>query len=424
MIVANDVPYRVDGGVGRYDFTTHRVTAESVNTAVDLFTRLKGKEVYRTRWFRKYALFYGCVDLSYRKTNEQINEMRQQPGATTLRTLGNAAEHEGEAVAQHLDRRADELLAGPRFDADGRPLFELKSKVPKSSLQTSAAVTSAINKCLTEDSARDIEAEELTANSMPYEKPRSHPAISIDDVGVKKQKQNRKPDAVSNSGGKKKAWTTVAHLEHDQARYSLVADSVPAVLRLVSALLTGSGLDRAPLLFFADGQRTLQDAIYQFWNVRGQMQLILDWYHLQKKCKELGSLALKGSIVAKKVHIEELRRLLWYGLVDRAIAYIDALGPEAVHRPEVLEQIKGYLERNRPHIPCYAVRAELGLRCSSNCVEKENDIVVAHRQKKNGMSWSEPGSHSLAALAAARRNGEEDRWLHEGTLSFSLANAA
>jgi len=145
---------------------------------------------------------------------------------------------------------------------------------------------------------------------------------------------------------------------------------------------------------------------------------------LQHKCRELGSLGLKGSIAAKGVHIQELRRLLWYGLADRAKAYIDALPPQAVRRPEVLEQIKGYLERNHPHIPCYALRSKLGLRCSSNPVEEENGLVVAHRQKKNGMAWSEDGSHALATLAAARRNGEVDNCLREGRLAFRLPKAA
>jgi len=216
----------------------------------------------------------------------------------------------------------------------------------------------------------------------------------------------------------------VAHVQHVGATYALVAPSVPAVLRLVSALLVVSGLQDIALLFFTDGQRSLKDAIFDFWSVRGRVRLILDWYHLQHKCREPGSFGLKGSIAAKKVHIQALRRLLWHGLVDRAQAYIDALPPEAIRKPDVLAQIKGYLERNRAHIPCYAVRSKLGLRCSSNPVEKENDVVVAHRQKKNGMAWSEDGSHALATLAAVRRNGEADNWLRDGRLAFRLPKAA
>jgi len=414
------VPYRVDGGVGRYEFTSHRVAGPKgcFNAAVDLFAGLKGKELYRTRWFRRNGLFEGCTDLSYRKTLEQLNRTRQQPGGTVLRTLSNAAEHEATAVVRHLDRRAAELLQQPRFDAHGRPLFQLDPEAD-TCLQPPEAVSEAIGQCLSENRRADILPEELAANAFPCERHASVTAVSIDDVGVKKQKACRKPGAAA-SRGKKKAWTTVAHVQQEGTAYTLTAASVPAVLRLVSALLAASDLDQSDLLFFTDGQRSLKDAIFEFWQVRGRIRLILDWYHLQHKCRELGSLGLRGSIAEKKVHIEELRRLLWYGLVDRAIAYIDALPGTAVRKPEVVEQIKGYLERNRTHIPCYAVRSKLGLRCSSNPVEKQNDVVVAYRQKNNGMGWSVDGSHALSTLAAVRRNGELDRWLVDGVLAFSL----
>jgi hypothetical protein len=411
----------VDGGVGRYEFTSHRVGGPEgcFNAAVDLFARLKAKGVYRTRWFRRNGLFAGCTDLSYRKTLEQLNRTRQQPGGTVLRTLCNAAEHEAAAVVRHLDRRADELLPLPRFDAHGRPLFQLDPEVPEPGIQPLEAVHDAICECLPENARADILPEELLANPFLYEGGGSATAISVDDVGVKKQKAGRKPGADANRG-KKKAWTTVAHVQRDGTAYTLTAPSVPAVLRLVSALLAASGLEQSDLLFFTDGQRSLKDAIFAFWEARGRIRLILDWYHLQHKCRELGSLGLRGSIAEKKVHIEELRRLLWYGLVDRALAYIDTLPAKAVRKPDVVEQIKGYLERNRFHIPCYAVRSRLGLRCSSNLVEKQNDIVVARRQKNNGMGWSEDGSHALSTLAAVRRNGEMDTWLSEGVLAFRL----
>jgi hypothetical protein len=411
----------VDGGVGRYEFTSHRIAgpAGGFNAAVDLFPGLKAKGVYRTRWFRRNGLFDGCTDLSYRKTLEQLNRTRQQPGGTVLRTLCNAAEHAAAGITRHLDRRAGELLQQPRFDAHGRPLFQLDPELPEPCLQPLAAVHKAIGECLSENIPADILPQELAANPFACEKNGSVTAVSIDDVGVKKQKVGRKPGTGAKRG-KKKAWTTVAHVQRDGTAYTLTAASVPAVLRLVSALLAASGLDRSDLLFFTDGQRSLKDAIFEFWQVRGRVRLVLDWYHLQHKCRELGSLGLRGSIAEKKVHIKQLRRLLWYGLVDRAIAYIDTLPAQAVRKPEVVEQIKGYLERNRFHIPCYAVRSRLGLRCSSNPVEKENDIVVARMQKHNGMGWSEDGSHALSTLAAVRRNGEMDTWLCEGILAFRL----
>jgi len=446
VIRQNPVAYRVDGGAGRYEFATHRVDLPTgvFNTAVDVFARLKGKQVYRTRWWRRHGLFDGCTDRSYRKTVAALNGVRQQPGATVLRSLSNAAEDEAARLTQHLENRAGALLCGPRYDAQGQPAFRLQPEAAEEDVRPGSRVADAVAECLSENPRADIAAEELAANPVPCEPPGSRTSISVDDVGVKKQKPARErpadssrrrakdaaeaspgaePAPASADKGRKKVWTTVAHVQQAQAAYTLTATSVPAVLRLVCALLEASGLSEAPLLFFTDGQRSLKDAIFDFWKQRGRIRLILDWYHLQHKCKELGSHALRGSIAAKKVHIEELRRLLWHGLVDRAMAYLDALPPDAVRKPEVLLQIRGYLQRNRPHIPCYALRSKLGLRCSSNPVEKQNDILVARRQKNNGMSWSEDGSHALSTLAAVRRNGELDQWLLTGTLAFVLPEA-
>ncbi|MCP4359959.1 MAG: hypothetical protein GY796_18285, partial [Chloroflexi bacterium] len=87
-----------------------------------------------------------------------------------------------------------------------------------------------------------------------------------------------------------------------------------------------------------------------------------------------------------------------------------------------LETLIDYLQRNRPYLPCYSVRKQLGLRNSSNLGEKANDLIVSDRQKHNGMSWSKFGSAALAAVSAlARRNQEYKRWFQTGTLSFSFS---
>jgi hypothetical protein len=265
----------------------------------------------------------------------------------------------------------------------------------------------------------DIDIAEITTNPFRCEQPGSCAVICIDDVGVKKQKPVRR-QRPAKTRERKRVWTTVAHARYHETDYTLTAEGVPAVLRLLAALLAASGLERIPLLFLTDGQRSLKDSIFSFWEKRGGIRPVLDWYHLHHRCKELGSYGLKGTIPEKRVHIRELTRLLWYGLTDRAIAYIGSLPPSAVARSEAIESMKGYIERNRDHIPCYAVRKQLGLPCSSNPVEKSNDDVVARRQKHNGMSWAEDGSHALATLSGVHRNGETENWLRTGTLSFSL----
>ena len=85
-----------------------------------------------------------------------------------------------------------------------------------------------------------------------------------------------------------------------------------------------------------------------------------------------------------------------------------------------LHNLINYLDRNSSCIPCYALRKKLGLRVSSNPVEKANDVLVSNRQKHNGMSWSTDGSTSLATLTALRRNCEDGNWLLHHAIGFQF----
>ena len=87
----------------------------------------------------------------------------------------------------------------------------------------------------------------------------------------------------------------------------------------------------------------------------------------------------------KKRTLEKLLRILWAGNVTEAVLYLRNLNPSLLRASHRVTDLTGYLEKHREHIPSYALRAELGLRNSSNRVEKENDLVVA--QRKSGTVW-------------------------------------
>ena len=64
----------------------------------------------------------------------------------------------------------------------------------------------------------------------------------------------------------------------------------------------------------------------------------------------------------------------------------------------------------RAYIPDSGERQRVGLWIASTRVEKFNDWAVSGRCKHQGMSWSSQGVLALAALEAARENGELDAW--------------
>ena len=128
-------------------------------------------------------------------------------------------------------------------------------------------------------------------------------------------------------------------------------------------------------------------------------------------------MALKGGKKNFAMQYEVKRRLfrmLWAGNVQAAIEYLESLGEDKVKCQSRLEELVRHLEAREPQIACYAARHRLGLRVSSNRVEKANDLVVSSRQKHDGMSWSRQGSWSNAAIRALYLNRESASWLETG----------
>lgn len=55
-------------------------------------------------------------------------------------------------------------------------------------------------------------------------------------------------------------------------------------------------------MVFVDGQRRLHTALVKALGCWRSWQVILDWYHLEKRCRENLSLALKGRLIRKQVY--------------------------------------------------------------------------------------------------------------------------
>lgn len=418
----------MDGEVGRFVFTTHAVDgvgAEMYNTATALFPDLHGQEWYRTRGFKEIAILQGTVEQSYRKTNELINRIRHQAGATSARTLRESTEMEGARIAEAIAAKANRILKRKGFTEAGEPKEATAQFGPQAPGRLAAdTAAEAIAQC---GAPAEWQAE-IAANPVAYEEPSQTVAVSIDDVGVKKQKQQRdgaaeppEAEAVDEPAATacRYVHNTIAHVQKGTSSYTLNGPSTVAVLRLLIAFLLGNDLLLYGLIFFVDGQRTLHAAIVKTFAWFRSIQMILDWYHLEKKCQQQLSLAMKGRRVRNEILATRMK-LLWYGLVDRAIAYLKTVDVEQIKNEVAFQGMIQYLQRHKGGIPAYAVRHALGLRNSSNIGEKHNDLIVSERQKHNGMSWSKKGSVSLASVTAVLRNREEQNWLKRGQIAFKL----
>ncbi len=419
LIVVNERPYDVDGEAGRFHFTTHRVVQDGksvFDTSKDVFPTLRGKEYYRTVGFKEIAYIYGDTNESFRKTADLINRSRQQQqDGTPSRTLQESTKREGQQILAYMKDQSNQILQQNGFSEDGAyqgNSTEYSQAEPV--LLSTADIIKAANQC-----SDDFDKAQLLTNPVGYENPSTTTNIAIDDVIVKRQKDSRPKQTDSEEQKRKYAHNTIAHVEHGDKKYTLNGKDIKSVLLFIIAFCFSNNLIGTRLQFFTDGHSSLNKAILKAFSWYLNIGIILDWYHLRKKCKEKLSMAMRGREFRNKV-LEQLMPILWYGLTDKAIAFLNETSTSLIKNQKAMSELISYLQRKKAYIPCYEIRKKLGLKNSSAIAEKMNDLVVAERQKNNGMSWSKEGSVALATLTALKRNGESRKWFDEKELDYRL----
>jgi len=207
--------------------------------------------------------------------------------------------------------------------------------------------------------------------------------------------------------------TTVAHIATEAGSYVLSDLGVVALLKQMLAFLLTNGLAGRSLMVFVDGQRNhLHTALVKALGCWRSWQVILDWYQLEKRCRENLNLALKGRLIRKQV-LEHLLALLWDGRVGSALEYLAGLASEQIKNAAELAKLIGYLQRQRPHIPCYSVRKQLVRLAQFKQSRREreclggshppetqwNELITSRLNRGGGPSNSspKPGSGSLVS---------------------------
>lgn len=415
--------YRVDGEIGRFEFDTHQVlNGKSIifNTSREFFPQLRPKERYLTSGFKQIAMILGDTEKSYRKTTRTINHVRRQnKEGTPFRTLRENTEKEGSQVIEYIEKKTENVLRRNQFSRDGT----YKGDPEKYESINPAVIQSQTVEEVAEKLDCAYGVQDLLNNPVCFEEPSKTVNIAIDDVSVKKQSETREKKT-KHTGEKRKrkfVHNTVVKIENDYKQYSLVGSGIKVTLLYLIAFLISNKLTGYRFQFFTDGHTILNDTIWGCFKWYPNLGIILDWFHLVKKCKELLSMALKGRHIRNEI-LREIMPFLWHGLTDQAIGALEQIDPGKLKNEEKLSKLIEYLKRNKNMIPCYALRKDLGLRNSSAIGEKMNDLIVSSRQKHNGMSWSKIGSLALAAITTLSLNNETDTWLEKGKLNFCLTS--
>jgi hypothetical protein len=383
----------------------------------------KPKERARSRAFTELCLMF-AGSMSVRDGVKALNRVLWRSGTKELklRTYADFCQCQGCQIKEAIARESSKALKENGFDGEsGTP----RQKTPNSLLGmeggawNDASTLREAKKAL--EASFGLSEERMERLASELENPAESCYVSPDDVMVRRQKERR-----TEEYRKEKAFVknTVIEVQASEDSVILTAtDMKTAFLTLLAYLLSNGLLSGKTLVFFTDGAKDLRGYITKLFAFR-KFRIILDWYHLMERCKACLSGAFKGGKEQRNRILSELSPFLWLGDVNAAVAYLKELNPQILRPKNRIEELQNYLQERREQIPCYALRSALGLRISSNRVEKANDMVVARRQKHNGMSWSTAGSGALAQIAALFHNGGLALWLDENRLSIFPSHSA
>ena len=230
--------------------------------------------------------------------------------------------------------------------------------------------------------------------------------LMMDDVGVKAQKPHKKVERDKDDA--KRLDTTVILIQDKEKNYHYATEGIDktgktiysveqAIIDQVSEFHDLS--EPLPIVAITDGARSIRLTLQAIFGLH--LCIILDWYHLQLKVKNLMSM-IAYNRTDKELYINDLKKFLWVGDAAEAIIYLDNMDKirnEAKHK-----ELRDYLEKHQKEIINYGARQKANKTIGSGRCEKGNDLVVAHRQKKKGMAWSRTGSSSLAIIKTNRIN--------------------
>jgi hypothetical protein len=234
---------------------------------------------------------------------------------------------------------------------------------------------------------------------------------SVDEVGVRRPEKRRFLE-----------WAT-AYVRTAQG-YRYLSGSIQRVLlQLFLLLVLCGGGTQAKVTLLGDGARWIIHFFQERLVTWPMTTLILDWYHCRKKCYDLTSQICRGR-QAKAELLRVLLKHLWHGQVQDAIDSLDAYRSQAKN-VEKLDELINYLTYRQAYIPNYRQRRAQRQYIGSAHVEKGNDLIVARRQKHQGMHWSEQTSDALAALRTLMLNGGWDLyWQKHQVLPLAVPTTA
>jgi len=130
----------------------------------------------------------------------------------------------------------------------------------------------------------------------------------------------------------------------------------------------------------------------------------LDWWHLTKNIRK----AMRENKRLNKLFL----KYLYEGKADRIIETLATKYKALTKEKQEINGLLEYLKNNREGI--YGSKGFEINKIGSGAVEKNIEIIIGRRFKKQGMSWSKEGAQALLKLRVLKQNKEDwDKFFEE-----------
>jgi hypothetical protein len=366
-------------------------------------------------------------ELPFRTAQRLLGWMTHDPEVISFNQVRHWVQVHGEAIRQAEAADVQELLARP--DLAGLKPNLVPGEKPRRRPDWPEELSAAAEKALATPGSPPPEGissadwERVLTYQRETAAELGHPETDLARLGpeVRPQQVVAATDGIVVRRQERHRWLEIRTARVTTAngyRYlSGLGETFLSQLMLFLLLCRSSGLTWLTLI--GDGARWIRD-LFQSLTGWTRQEFILDWYHLKHKCYELTSLICRGR-KAKAELLGPLLLDLWRGQVDAALTRLSEYRPQAKNEAK-LDELISYLEKNRSAIPNYRERRAHSLYIGNGQAEKANDLLVARRQKHQGMHWEEKTSDALCALKTLLLNQAWDTYWQERRVS-SLAVA-
>lgn len=109
------------------------------------------------------------------------------------------------------------------------------------------------------------------------------------------------------------------------------------------------------MVAISDGAKDIRNMLIDIFGFL--ITIILDWYHLRKKVRELMSMIARNK-QEKEEHLELGRNHLWHGLTQDVLDYLNS--NIKAKNQEKLQELIGYIEKHKKEIIDYNRRKKAG----------------------------------------------------------------